>query len=669
MGLTLTGEKQQVDQLPESSPEADHAGGVTRRAVGIAVAITVATMPAAFLTEIVWGKGQWGTGAPAAWPITVLVILAALMGFRAFRRTGLTRRELLVVYSIVLVGVPLMSRTVLFYAVPKAIIYYYAARQNPLWETTFIRYIPWWFAPRDYVSIEGFFLGGPVPWARWAVPLAAWYSVMLAMFGASFCLITLIQRQWVSHERLAFPLAQIPLETVRDPGAREGGKGGRLVLSSAFWIGVMVSGVLNVLSKLGDVYPALPTVPVNPLKVIERQGVGPLTGLGALYLNFSPVLLGIVYIIPKELSFSCWFFWVLRLIAHVLAITAGVTPQEPESWGNDFPAPWQAGTGATIAFGLWAFWIARRHLGRVLHVLVMGRSRDEGDDPALYRLAVFGFAVCFAWLLVFCWLAGCRPIFALVLVSVVVGTFLVWARVRADTALEPCVTESYAWILAPINGQILRPQEIVTMISMRWATFPVASMIFSAPVMNSLDTFKIAESARINPRRLAWAILGSFALVLAVGMTAMLAGIYHYGYYGTQSGAAPYWPSLYNRLDGGMITNLINNPAQPDWKTMIGMVSGGVFCILLGMMRLRFWWWPFHPVGFIVAMGYGLASSVVPFVLGWAAKSLVIRYGGLHTYRKTVPLAIGAIVGGLFSTSFWSLAALVTHGAGGPPNY
>jgi hypothetical protein len=102
---------------------------------------------------------------------------------------------------------------------------------------------------------------------------------------------------------------------------------------------------------------------------------------------------------------------------------------------------------------------------------------------------------------------------------------------------------------------------------------------------------------------------------------------------------------------------------------MWAMAAGGVICIVLALMRLRFWWWPFHPVGFIVAMGWGLIDTFVPFVLGWAAKSLVIRYGGLHTYRKTVPLAIGLIVGGLFSTSFWSLAALVTHGAAGPPNY
>ena len=117
-------------------------------------------MPCAFVTEILWGKGQWGTGAPAAWPTTVLVLLTSLMGLRAFRQSGLSRRELLTVYSIVLVASPLMSRTILFYAVPKAVLYYWTARQNPLWESTFIQYVPTWFAPTDMNAVEQFCLGG-----------------------------------------------------------------------------------------------------------------------------------------------------------------------------------------------------------------------------------------------------------------------------------------------------------------------------------------------------------------------------------------------------------------------------------------------------------------------------------------------------------------------------
>jgi hypothetical protein len=35
----------------------------------------------------------------------------------------------------------------------------------------------------------------------------------------------------------------------------------------------------------------------------------------------------------------------------------------------------------------------------------------------------------------------------------------------------------------------------------------------------------------------------------------------------------------------------------------------------------------------------------VPLFIGWLLKSITIKYGGLRLYQKTVPLAIGVIVG------------------------
>jgi hypothetical protein len=52
----------------------------------------------------------------------------------------------------------------------------------------------------------------------------------------------------------------------------------------------------------------------------------------------------------------------------------------------------------------------------------------------------------------------------------------------------------------------------------------------------------------------------------------------------------------------------------------------------------------------------------MPFFVGWALKSLVIRYGGLRLYRVTVPLAIGLIVGDMMNVGVWTAVALVTRG-------
>lgn len=59
---------------------------------------------------------------------------------------------------------------------------------------------------------------------------------------------------------------------------------------------------------------------------------------------------------------------------------------------------------------------------------------------------------------------------------------------------------------------------------------------------------------------------------------------------------------------------------------------------------------------------WGAHWNYMPFLVGWALKSLVIRYGGLRLYRTTIPLAIGLIVGDVTNTGIWAAAALVSQG-------
>ena len=98
------------------------AGGVTLRAVALALVLVVVLAVAAFHVEVVWYASSVVARGPAVWPLSLLAAAAALPWFR---RRGLTRRELLVVYSIVLVVSPLCSRSVLFYLLPKVMLYYH----------------------------------------------------------------------------------------------------------------------------------------------------------------------------------------------------------------------------------------------------------------------------------------------------------------------------------------------------------------------------------------------------------------------------------------------------------------------------------------------------------------------------------------------------------------
>ena len=646
-------------------------GGVTRRAVVLALLLLLLIAVFNFYVEMLW-KGGWdlwmvSSGCPAMTPVFFLFLLTAAMSLPRFRRKGLTRQELLAVYAIVMVGAPVVTYSVLAWVLVKSVHYYYMFRVNPGWATLFLGEVPRWFAPSDPTTVQSFFEGqSRVPWAMWWLPLGAWSSFMLALFGASLCLISLLQRPWITSERLTFPIAQIPLTMVEESG--ECGTAGRLTLARAFWIGAVISFSLHLLTGLSERIPAIPHITLGPIEVIPWQRVGPLAGLGGISILFWPWLIAIAYLIPKDLSFSVWFFWLVRLALTVAAVAAGATPQRPEDWySSSFPAPYYQGTGATLALAGWVLWGARKHLGKAARSALGRRhSADDASEPLTYRWAMWGFLLCCAFMVWFIWLAHCRVAFALTLIGLIFAYFIVWARIRAETGLGLLPFPIYAaeLMMVPFGSRIFRLREIVTLVSLRWAYYPGITTSFEVFPSTILESYKIADSARLNSRRLTAAIAGGFVLSLLVGLFVVLTGIYHYGWFGfgfTRSG----WLSNVGGYGGSQIAGFLTDPryAATDVNGLLGLLGGAVAVLLLGLVRLRFWWWPFHPIGYVAANTWGLQLWYLPFFIGWLAKTLIVRFAGLPLYRRTIPLAVGLIVGDLVNSGLWGVIRLVRLGA------
>ena len=647
---------------------------MTWRAVIIALLLLVLLAPAAFYGELVhMATYQFASGVPAMAPLVVVLLLTAanpLLGRLIGGR--LTRRELLTIYCVVLVGAPLVSHGVLAWMLPHSLIQHYLARAQPEWQTGILPYLPTWFSPSETDAVEGYFVGrAVVPWSLWWTPLAAWGSFMLALFLSTLCLVLLFRVQWISHERLSFPIAQVPLEMVSETGDVRAGEGGRrwgrLPIGWMFWIGFLISFGIAFISRLSSIFPAIPAIPVGETVLIPWQKVGPLAGLGDIWLVLYPWMIAIAYLIPKELSFSCWFFWLLRVGMTVLAIAAGATPERPEEWWNStFPAPYHQGGGAAIALGAWALWTGRKHFARAVRMAFTrrGRAAEEGA-PLAYRWVFAGFLISFGYLNWFCWAAGCRPLVGLAIVGLIVAYYMMWSRMRAETGLGfvpfPLIVNSM--MVVPFGSSVFRPTEIVTMINTRWSYFPGFGESFEVCTGNALDSFKIADSARLPSRPLLAAMAAGFVVMLVVGIYVVLTGTYHYGFLNmrasTEGGG---WLHSQLRADGTSIFNMLANPSKSDVNGIIGIGAGMVVAITLGMMRLRFWWWPFHPIGYVAANCWGMQEYYMPFFIGWLCKSLVIRYGGLRLYRYTVPLAIGFMIGPSLNGGVWSIIELFVKG-------
>jgi hypothetical protein len=654
---------------PLAGQRQDPGGGVTARALLTAFALLGLIAPAAFYVEIAWHRTVcFATSSPSMASVVLLFILTAAMGAPVLRRGGFSRRELLVVYSILLVGAPLVSKGLLVWLLGHNIAYYYSARTYWLWETAFLRQVPAWFAPTDTDAVIGFFEGGAaVPWSLWARPLEAWLSFEVCLFIAALCLIVLVQRHWISHERLTFPIAQIPLEMVQDRADHRGRASARLPAAPLFWLGLMLSLGIAFMNDLSERAPTIPAIPLGPITVVDWWQVGPMAGLGSLDLLLWPWMIAIAYLIPRDLSFSVWFFWLVRLGLTVIAIAAGATPQRPEDWwSTSFPAPYYQGGGAVFALLLWVLWSARQHLGRALRVAFRGgETARDSREPLSYRAALIALAIStagMAWLLS---LAGCRMVFALALIGMIAGYHLMWARLRAETGLGfvefPINVQDL--MVVPFGSAAFREREIIALISTRWTYQPGGALGWDALPASVLETFKVADAAQINARRLTPALVAGFLVSLAVGVVVVLTGMYRYGFLGMAVGTVQ-WVGPQTLLDGNRIYTFLSDPqlSRPDVNGTIAIAAGGAVAVLLGIMRLRFWWWPFHPLGYVAANIWSMHWYYLPFMIGWLAKSLVVRYGGLGPYRKTIPLAIGLIVGDLLNSAIWSVVALLTQG-------
>jgi hypothetical protein len=121
----------------------------------------------------------------------------------------------------------------------------------------------------------------------------------------------LFRQQWIRNERLSFPMAQVPLEMVQSGGSGPDDPA-RIVRSSGFWVGLAAAFGLTFFDHLSWYVPSLPTVPIY-WEAIPAEKTGLLAAVGQINIIIWPSFIAIAYLIPKDISLSCWVFWFVRV--------------------------------------------------------------------------------------------------------------------------------------------------------------------------------------------------------------------------------------------------------------------------------------------------------------------------------------------------------------------
>jgi hypothetical protein len=93
------------------------------------------------------------------------------------------------------------------------------------------------------------------------------------------------------------------------------------------------------------------------------------------------------------------------------------------------------------------------------------------------------------------------------------------------------------------------------------------------------------------------------------------------------------------------------------------MGVGMAFTFAMMLMRTRFLWWPFHPVGYALSMNFGIDYIWSCLLISSILKWIVLKYGGISGYRKALPFFIGVVLGEYCMGGAWSLVSVIIRRA------
>ena len=616
----------------EASPIAH---GLTWRAalIGLALSALLAFLEAS--AQAVGGRGlsgltSNGLGSGALFLLFVLILGIGLLKRVGIIRSGLEPRELLIIFSMLTLASAVLIT--LFYLIPHmAGFSFYATRENQ-WESLVLPVLPDGLVIKDHAVAKGFFeglsSGGGVPYGVWIWPLAAWAILLGALYFVMISLMVILRKPWIDHERLSFPLAQLPLTlTGGEPGVRP------LLGNGIFWSGFTLPAFVGFTAILKMLLPVIPAINLSFYTRFYRNSIGV-----PIYTNF--LVLGISYLVSLEILASILLFTLISYVQIYLIIVSGsaILGSPPNRPSVHYTHLHQEVIGALAVLVCVGLYEARHHLRDVFgKAFGYAPGVDDRDELLSYRTAVFGSVGGVVFICCWLWMTGISSWILPIFVAVMLVTFVGVTRVLAETGVVLGAPMSSMQIFLHSAGtRILGPSTTAGFfLAQPWA-FPARTHVMAG----ASTALKLTHGTRQRSRSLFYVLL----LTLLVGGVTTTATMLHHAYslgaYGFSM--QQYVTELLNRhlnYYGSAISD--SSDGQPIRLLWSGV--GAVAMSVLIFARKRFYWWPIHPIGY--AAGTIHTAFWINIFVGWLVKLNVLKYGGPSLYGYIRPFFLGMILG------------------------
>ncbi len=600
-------------------------------------------------------------------------------------------REIALILALLLVGCSITSAGLLR-VFPSTLVYpILRAQVQPDWQRTkILEYTPpALLANRGVYSEEvvGNFVtpmgdeGNPisitdVPWHAWGEPLLVWGGIIILTTLAVISLSVLVHRQWARRERLRYPLAALATSLLEcDQNGRT-----KILQNKLFWLGLVIPLTIQLVNGLYAWFPNSIQIPLSfDFSVLNERFPKfmstPLAGYFAgprLY----PACVGLTFLLASDIGFSLGITNGLGVIAMYVMISMGM-----DISGNYLTGgyrEWQT-FGSFLAMALMLVYIGRRYYWVTLKQAVTFIPEAETERSSV--LALQALILSMAALIGVLVAVGLEWPLAVLGVFLIMLMFLVMARLNAE-----CGTFFYkpTWLMPGIlvglfGFTTLGPKAIVIL---GLLMFLLSGDPFECLMPFAVNGLKVTADTGHRSGRGGLMLAIAFVLAFVIAAPLTLWADYNEAAFTLGGG---YSCSIYD-IGTTAVTQLnlsgelekVNQYTswerlmniRPDSRFFLAVAIGFLLVIGCSAMRLRYLWWPLHPVVFLGFASWTLGKYGASFFLGWLLKAAVTKLGGPGQYVRVRPMMLGVVVGDLaggciMMLTFWLYYAIT--GTAGPP--
>lgn len=610
-----------------------------------------------------------------------VVIYGSLVVFMLFlnhllRRWRLDGREMAVILALTLAACCIPGSGLMRTFPGSMILPYHHNRLEPSWrQHDILAQVP----PRMLVDIsqdedrvlDGYVQGlgrgsefvpvSEIPWQAWWRPWGFWVPLALTMFMAVIGLSLVLHRQWADHEHLPYPLANFTASLLETDDS------GRSCLwhNRLFWIGAVGAFAIHLNNMMVTWFPDV-LIPVR------------------LTLDFS----GAARLFPNMTRGGGWFIFRPRIFFAVIGLSFFIATQLAAAFGFG-PCLWAWVAGVFAAYGILlnapvlgsqhmglqpkdfvvfgacvGIFLSLLYSGRHYYLAVARNGVGWGPPAQAEQSAVWGFRLAAIMLLLFVfqlarigidWQLAAGYTAILVVIYVVSGRLMAEGGLfHIKIAAFPC---AMLWGFYGSGALGFRTLLLLEMVTMVLFIDPRETLL---PFM--VNANKLLSSKRVAVGRVAG--LAMVAVVLGILVALPVTLYIQYNVPAATQGdqwafrhvpRMPFENAVAMKLNLESLGTLEEAEAVRGWGRFAAMspvrpclwafVAGLALVFVAAACRVRFAWWPIHPLIFVVWAKSHISLFAASFILGWLIKILVMKYGGSRLYNRLKPLMLGLIAG------------------------